>query len=193
MLGQRVFRPMRVSFTVLWRQAQANSSSMPKPNSILPINAVLSNGRYKAKRLSLYAGFSHRETGFRQAAAARKTFLSECCDFVGALAWSEQHFAAASSASLQSRQGRAAGELVPLGPCFPGLHVRFLGSPCQVTQPQPCSIVLSLGWHPIHTTISPCRHRLAFYSGAQADWRTKPVLFPQERRGDKIPAHGPCT
>ena len=58
--------------------------------------------------------------------------LSECWAFVEALSWSEQHFAAASSASLQLSQGRrAVGELVPLGPCFPGLHVRVLGSPCQ--------------------------------------------------------------
>ena len=77
-------------------------------------------------------GFSHRLTWLRQAAAARRTFLSACCASAESLAWSEQHFAAASSARLQSRQGRrAAGELVPIGPCFPGLHVRVLGSPCQ--------------------------------------------------------------
>ena len=61
------------------------------------------------------------------------------------------------------------------------------------TQQQTCSSVRSLGWHPIHTTISRCRHRLAFYSGALADSLTRPVLSPQERRGDRIPAHGPCT
>ena len=76
-------------------------------------------------------GFSHRETGLRQA-AARRELLRACCAFTEALAWSQQHFAAASSARLQSRQRRrAAGGLVPLGPCFPGLHVRVLGSPCQ--------------------------------------------------------------
>ena len=85
--------------------------------------------------------------------------------------------------------------------CFLGL---FYWAPCSCagftlpgrtkqTQPQPCSSVGSLGWHPIHTTISRCRHRLAFYSGAQADSRTSPVLSPQERRGDRIPAQGPCT
>ena len=69
---------MRVSSTVLWRLAQASSSSMPKPNSDLPMNAVLYNGRYKAKRLSLYAGISHRETGLRQAAeeTAEPTLIS---------------------------------------------------------------------------------------------------------------------
>ena len=41
----------------------------------------------------------------------------------------------------------------------------------------------------MYTTISHCRHRLAFYSGAQADSLTRPVLSPQERRGDWFPAH----
>ena len=61
------------------------------------------------------------------------------------------------------------------------------------TQPQPCSSMHNLGWHSMHTTISRCRHRLAFYSCAQMDSRTRPVLSPQERRGDRIPAHRPCT
>lgn len=48
-------------------------------------------------------------------------------------AWREPHIAAASSARLWafalSPQGRrASGELVPLGPCFPGLQVHILGS-----------------------------------------------------------------
>lgn len=93
-------------------------------------------GDAQAKRLSLYAGFSHRETGPRQAAAAaRRTD----CDFSANAvlsqrlwAWSELHFAAASTARLRSRQGRrGAGEPVPLGICFPGLQVRAQGSPCQ--------------------------------------------------------------
>ena len=127
MLGQRVFRSMRASSTELQRQAAAAS-----PNATLISQGTLCfpRGDALAKRLSLYAGFSNRVTGLRQAAAARRTFLSECCAFAEALAWSEQHFAAASSARFQSRQGRrAAGELVPLGPCFPRLHDRFLGSP----------------------------------------------------------------
>ena len=134
MLGQRVFLSMRVSSTVLRRLAQASSCrSIPKPNSDFPRNAVLSRGDAQSKRISLYVGFSHREPGLRQAAAARRTFLSESCAFAVALAGSEQHFAAASSARLHLRQGRrAAGELVPLGTCFPGFHVRVLGSPCQV-------------------------------------------------------------
>ena len=151
----------------------------------------------KAKRLSLYAGSSHREAGLRQAAAARRTFLSECCAFAEALAWSEQQFAAAFSARLQSRQGEELRESW----CLLGLFSR---APCsrpwftlpgrtKQTQPQPWSSVRSLGWHPIHTTISRCRHRLVFFSGAQADSRTSPGLSPQERRGDRIPAHHPCT
>ena len=42
------------------------------------------------------------------------------------------------------------------------------------TQPQPCSSVHSLGWHSMHTTITHCRHRLGFYSGAQAESQSRP-------------------
>ena len=85
----------------------------------------------------------------------------------------------------------ASWALLSLAPCSrPGFT---LPGRTKQTQSQPCSSALSLGWHSMHTTISRCRHRLAFYSGAQADSRTRPVLSPQERRGDRIPAHRPCT
>lgn len=113
--------------------SSGNSSSIPKPYSDVPRNAVLSQGRCPGKEAFSVVDFSHRETGLKQAAAARRTFLNECCTFTEALAWSEPHFAAASSARLWafalSPQGRrASGELVPPGPCFPGLQVHILGS-----------------------------------------------------------------
>lgn len=112
--------------------SSGNSSSIPKPYSDVPRNAVLSQGRCPGKEAFCVVDFSNRETGLKQAAAACRTFLIECCTFTEALAWSEPHFAAASSARLQSCQGsRVAGELVPLGLCFPGLHIHVLGSPCQ--------------------------------------------------------------
>ena len=40
----------------------------------------------------------------------------------------------------------------------------------------------------MHTTISQCRHRLAFYSGTQANSRTRPVL--SHRKGEvKLSLH----
>ena len=49
MLGQREFRSMRVSSTVLRRLAQARSSSVSKPNCDFPTNAVLSQRRCPGK------------------------------------------------------------------------------------------------------------------------------------------------
>ena len=125
MLGQRVFRSMRVSSTELQRLAQASNSSIPNPTLISHGMLCFPRGDAQEKRLSLYAGFSHRETGLWQAAAACRTFRRvfsldrtalHCCFLV----------------RLPSRQGRrAVGELLPIGPCFPGLHVRVLRSPCQ--------------------------------------------------------------
>ena len=97
-------------------------------------------GDAPAKRLSLYAGFSHRaaNTRLRQATkAAHRTDSDVPATAVltqRISAWREPHFAVASSARLwsfaRSRQGRrAAGELVPLGPCFPGLQVHARASP----------------------------------------------------------------
>lgn len=61
------------------------------------------------------------------------------------------------------------------------------------TQPPQCSVVLGLGCLSMPITISWCRRGLAFCSGAKADSGTRPKPFPQERRGDRIPAHRPCT
>ena len=120
MLGQRVFRSMRVSSPDLQRLGQASSSS-PKPNSDFPRNVVHSQGRCPGKEAFTVCGFRPPQTGLRQASAARRTFLSEYSAFAEALAWSEQHFAAASSARLQSRQGRRAlGSSCLLGLNFPG-------------------------------------------------------------------------
>ena len=66
--------------------SSASSSSIPKPNSDIPRMLCFPRADDKAKRLSLYTGFFHRETGLRQAAAARRTFLGECCAFAEALA-----------------------------------------------------------------------------------------------------------
>ena len=131
MLGQRAFRSMRVSSTELRRLAQAIAAASPNQTLMSQGTLCFPRGDAQAKRLS-QVGFSHRETGLNQATASRRTFLIECCAFTEALAWSEPHFAAASSARLQSCQGRRlAGELVPLGLCFPGLHIHVLGSLCQ--------------------------------------------------------------
>ena len=48
---------MRVSSTVLRRLAQASSSSIQKPNSDLPTNAVLSQGRCPGKEAFAVCGF----------------------------------------------------------------------------------------------------------------------------------------
>ena len=158
-------------------------------------------GDARAKSLKLYAGFSHRETGIRQPAAAATvpTLISQrmLCFHRGF------GLGANRTSPLLPQQGfvRVREEELPESWCLLGLFSR---APCsrpwftqpgrtKQTQPQTRSSVQSLGWHPIHTTISRCRHRLAFFSGAQADSRTSPVLSPQERRGDRIPAHRPCT
>ena len=78
-----------------------------------------------------------------------------------------------------------------LGLAFPGSMLASWVHPpgrTKQTQRQPCSSVCSLGWFCEHTTISRCRHRLACCSGAPADSRTRPVLSPQGRRRDRIPA-----
>ena len=99
----------------------------------------------------------------------------------------------ASVASGKKSCGRAGASWALLSrvPCScPGFTLP--GRTKQI-QPQPCSSLHSLGWHSLQTTISQCRHRLAFYSGAQSDSRTRLVLSPQEWRGDRIHAHRPCT
>ena len=57
MLGQRVFRSMRVSSTELRRLAKASSSSIRQPNSDFPRNAVLSQGRCPGKEAFAVCGF----------------------------------------------------------------------------------------------------------------------------------------
>ena len=140
---QRGFLSMRVHYyTMLWRPAPASSRQHPTdPTLISQRMLCFPRGDAPAKRLSLYAGFSHRagNTRLRQATnAAHRTdsdFQATAMLSRRVSAWREPHFAAASSARLWSfalsRQGRrAAGELVPLGPCFPGLQVRARCSPC---------------------------------------------------------------
>ena len=169
---------MRISSTVLRRLAQPRRSSIPKPNSDFPTNLCFPRGGAWAKSLSLYAGFSHCETGLRQPTASA---LITDSDFSANVeisqrlwAWSKPHFAPASSARLGSHQGRrAAGELVPLwdllsrAPCSrPGLTLP--GRTKQTQRQHSCS-ERGIGWHCMHTTISRCRQRLAFGSGPQAN------------------------
>ena len=180
---------MRLPSTMPRKLAQQAAAASRNPTKISQRMLCFPRADDKAKRLSLYTGFFHRETGLRQAAAARRTFLSECCAFAGALAWSKHYFIRAREEEL--RESWCLLGLFSRAPCS---HPEFtLPGRNKQTQPQPCSSMRKLGWHPIHTTISRCRHRLAFYSGAQEDSRTRPVLSPQKRRRDRIPAHGPCT
>ena len=91
-------------------------------------------GDARAKRLSLYAGFSHSAANTRLRQATKAAHRTDS-DFPGTAmlsqrfsAWHELHFAAASSERLcvltVSRQGkRAAGELVSVGLAFPGSKV----------------------------------------------------------------------
>ena len=56
MLGQRVFRSMRVFSTMPRRLAQASSSIIPKPNCDFPTNAVLSQGSCTSKEVFAVCG-----------------------------------------------------------------------------------------------------------------------------------------
>ena len=88
----------------------------------------------------------------------------------------------ASVASGKKNFGRAGASwaLLSLAHCSrPGFT---LPGGSKQTQPQPYNSMRSLGWHSMHTTLSRCRHRLAFYSGAQANSRTRPVL--SHRKGE---------
>ena len=129
---QSRFRSMRAYYTVLWRLALASSRQHPTDPTLIS-QRMLCFPRWDvlAKRLSLYAGFSHRaaNTRLRQATkAAHRTdsdFPATALLSQRFAAWREGHCAAASSARFWSfalsRQGRrAVGELVPLGPAFPG-------------------------------------------------------------------------
>ena len=196
-LGQRVFRSMRVSSTVLRRLAQASSSSIPKPNSHFPTNAVLSQGRCPGKEAFAVCGFLPQRDWAQASNSSAEHFsvnpgLSQRL-WLGANSSLRCFLSKASVASGKKSSGRAGASwaLHSRAPCSrPGFTLPGL---TKEAQPKPCSSMHSLGWHSMHTTISRCRHRLAFYSGAQTESRTRPVLSPQERRGDRIPAHRPCT
>ena len=124
---------------------------------------------------------SQRMMCFRRGFGLERTAL-RCCFLIKA-----------SVASGKKSYGRAGASwaLPSRAPCScPGFTLP--GRTKQI-QPQHCSSLHSLGWHSMHTTISQCRHRVAFYSGNESDSRTRPVLSPQERRGDRIHAHCPCT
>ena len=136
-LRQRGARAKRISLHAgIFHHAAETSSGIQLQHHTQPIlisqrMLCLPRGDARAKRLSLYAGISHRETGLRQAAeeTAEPTLISQrlLCFPRGfqlganrtSLLLPQQGF----GRSL-SRQGRkAAGEPVPLGPCFPGLQV----------------------------------------------------------------------
>ena len=70
---------MLVSSTMLRRIAQALTSASHTSDSDFPTNAVLSKMGCPGKGVSLYAGFSHLETGLRQAAeeTAEPTLISQ--------------------------------------------------------------------------------------------------------------------
>ena len=143
MTGLRGFRSIRVSPTMLQRLCSGKRHQHPtEPTLISQRMPCFPRGDAHTKRLLLYAGFSHRAVNTRLRQAATAAHRTDSDVPAPALlsqrlwAWCELHFATASSARLWayvlSRKGRrAAGELVPLGPCFPGLHIRALSSPCQ--------------------------------------------------------------
>ena len=175
---------MRVSSTKLRRLAQAYSSSIPKPNSDFPRNAVLSQGRCPGHEAFALCGFlpprdwaqasssspqniSQRMLCLHRGFGLERTALRRC--FLGK----------ASVASGKKSCGRAGASwaLLYRAPCS---RPRFtLPGRTKQTQPQPCSSVHSLGWHSMHTTISQCRHHLSFYSGAQAESRSRPDQLRQ--------------
>ena len=132
---------MQVYCTVLWRLAPASSRQHPTDPTLISQRILcFPRGDAPAKRLSLYAGFSHRAANTRLRQATISAHRTDS-DFPATAmlsqrfpAWRQPHFAAASSARLWSyalsRQGRrATGELVPLGTCFPGLQVLARGLP----------------------------------------------------------------
>ena len=189
---------MRVSSTVLRRLAQASSRSFPKPNSDFRTNALIAHRRTQGKEAVAVCGFLQPRV-WAQASSSRPQNISQrmLCFLRGFVlertALPRGFLSKASVASGKQSCGRAGAfwALLSRAPCsLPGFT---LPGRIKQTQPQPCSSERSLGWHPMHTTISRCRHRLAFYSGAQAYSRTSPVLSPQERRRDRISAHRPCT
>ena len=143
MTGLRGFRSIRVSPTMLRRLCSDKRHQHPTElTQISQRMLCFPRGDARTKRLLLYAGFSHRAVNTRlsqAATAAHRTdsdFPAPTLLLQSSWAWRELHFASASSAKLWAlalslKRRRAVGELVPLGPCFPGLHVPALGSHCQ--------------------------------------------------------------
>ena len=141
---------------------------------------MLSQGRCPGKEAFAVCGFfpprdwaqatsscpqniSQRMLCFRRGFGLERTAL-RCCFLLSK----------ASVASRKKSCGRAGASwaLLSRAPCSrPGFT---LPGRTKQTQPQPCSSVHSLGWHSRHTTISQCRHRLGFYSGAQAESQSRP-------------------
>ena len=166
-LGQRVFRSMRVSSTEKRRLAQASSSSIPKPYSDFPWKSVLSQGRCPGNEAFAVCGFlpprdwaqasssspqniSQRMMCFRRDFGFYRTALQYCI------------LSKASVASGKKSCGRAGASLALLSRAPYSRPGFTLTGRSKQTQLQPYISVRSLGWHSMHTTISQCRHRLAF-------------------------------
>ena len=144
-LRQRGARAKRISLHAgLFHHAAQNSSGIQLQHRTHPIlisqrMLCLPRGDARAKSLSQYAGFSHRETELRQAAEepTEPTLISQrlLCFPRGFQLGGNCTLRAASSSMLRSfalprHRRRVTGELLPPGPCFPGLQVRARGSPC---------------------------------------------------------------
>lgn len=139
--GKEDFAPCGVLHHAVETSSGTHQQYPTNPTLISKRMLCFPRGDAKAKRPSLYAGFSRRATNTRLCQAATAAHRTDS-DFPATAmlsqrfsAWHERHFAAASSERLWvftlSRQGRrAAGELVSLGTCFPGLQVHARGSPC---------------------------------------------------------------
>ena len=130
--GKEDFAPCGLITLCSGVMLRLTAAASHRPNSNFPMNAVLSQRGCPSKMLSLYAGFSRHAANTRLSQAATAAHRTDY-DFPATArlsqrisAWCKPHFAAASLARLWlfalSHQGRrAAGELVPLGPCFLGL------------------------------------------------------------------------
>ena len=166
--------------------SSAKQEHLTDPTLISQRMLCFPRGDARAKKLSLYEGFSHSATNTRLRQAATAAHRTDS-DFPATAmlsqrfsAWHEPNFTAASSARLWSfcrvREEELWESWCLLGLAFLALCSRrgfTLPGRTKQAQPQPCSSVCSLGWHSMHTTISQCRHRLAFYFGPQADSRTR--------------------
>ena len=141
-------------------------------------------GDARKKRLSLYAGFSHRETGLRPAAAepAEPILISQrmlcfCRGFgLARTALGRCFLSKALVASGKKSCGRAGASWALLSRA-PSSHPGFiLPSRNKQTQPRPYSCVHALGWHSAHNAISRRRQGLPFCSVVQGDRGLGPCL-----------------